>query len=440
MKLTAAPIGPRAVVQLELTRARRSRLQPPLSSLQPRLPLWRHSCISAADLCGPISRQTFATPAAPPSRTKTTNRNGPGMEPTVQRPEPDQRLRPRTRRPAPRRPCSADRRSPRPRLGEPVEAGRAGGLIQTPGGRAPRCNRSSKEPSAACIAARVRNVITGCPGATGGLPVCQQCPTAVTHEHCIASRPPAWLSRQPRRCVARGSCFCLPPMGGPDHRRRRRSAAVACLGHGRSPRASPPWRRSGSRSVAYAHTGLFTTEAAEELADHAVSARDRSPEAPASAYAFFVSSGSEAMATESALKLARQYFLEIGAAGSVTRFIARRVKAIMATHWARWPPAATSGAPRAVRGDPGGRRSSHVSPCFAYRGQRRARGRRRLCDPACRPSWTRRSSGPDPAERRGLRGRDGGGRRHAGLRGRRAGLFLGHAGGVRPARRAVDPG
>ena len=57
--------------------------------------------------------------------------------------------------------------------------------------------------------------------------------------------------------------------------------------------------------VAYAHTGFFSTEAAEALADLLVS------DAPAGiGHAFFVSGGSEAV--ESAIKLARQSFVETG--------------------------------------------------------------------------------------------------------------------------------
>ena len=80
-------------------------------------------------------------------------------------------------------------------------------------------------------------------------------------------------------------------------------AAVSALGH-----AHPDIIEAMHRQIdqcAYAHTGFFTTEAAEELAARLVAG------APAGiGGVYFVSGGSEAM--ETALKLARQYFYEAG--------------------------------------------------------------------------------------------------------------------------------
>ncbi len=91
-------------------------------------------------------------------------------------------------------------------------------------------------------------------------------------------------------------------------------AAVSCLGHGH-PEVTDAIKAQLDR-VAYAHTGFFSTEAAEELAELLVS------DAPAGiGHAFFVSGGSEAI--EAAMKLARQYFVEIGESGRAV-FIARR--------------------------------------------------------------------------------------------------------------------
>ena len=91
-------------------------------------------------------------------------------------------------------------------------------------------------------------------------------------------------------------------------------AAVSCLGHGH-PRVVEAVQRQVA-SLAYAHTGFFSSEPAEELADVLVGY------APGGlALAYFVSSGSEAC--EAALKLARQYFLEIGQPKR-THIIARR--------------------------------------------------------------------------------------------------------------------
>ena len=57
--------------------------------------------------------------------------------------------------------------------------------------------------------------------------------------------------------------------------------------------------------LAYAHTSFFTTQVAEELGDDLV---EHGP--PGISHVYFVSGGSEAM--EAALKMARQYFVEIG--------------------------------------------------------------------------------------------------------------------------------
>jgi adenosylmethionine-8-amino-7-oxononanoate aminotransferase len=91
-------------------------------------------------------------------------------------------------------------------------------------------------------------------------------------------------------------------------------AAVACLGHGNRRIADAVGRQAAS--MAYAHTGTFSSEPAEELA-HIV--LDGEP--GGLTHAYFCSSGSEG--TEAALKLARQYFVEIGQPRR-THFIARR--------------------------------------------------------------------------------------------------------------------
>ena len=91
-------------------------------------------------------------------------------------------------------------------------------------------------------------------------------------------------------------------------------AAVSCLGHGH-PEVIAAMREQLDR-VEYAHTGFFSSEAAEALAELLVA------DAPAGiGHAFFVSGGSEAV--EAAMKLARQYFVEIGEPERSV-FIARR--------------------------------------------------------------------------------------------------------------------
>ncbi|MGV3494568.1 MAG: aspartate aminotransferase family protein [Ramlibacter sp.] len=134
-------------------------------------------------------------------------------------------------------------------------------------------------------------------------------------------------------------------------------AAVSCLGH-----SHPDVLRAMHAQIdrlAYAHTSFFTTEVAETLADRLV----RTGPAGTS-HAYFVSGGSEAV--EAALKMARQYFLEIGQPER-TRFIARRQSyhgntlgalAVGGNEWRREPFA-----PLLMP-------VTHVAPCYPYREQR----------------------------------------------------------------------
>lgn len=133
-------------------------------------------------------------------------------------------------------------------------------------------------------------------------------------------------------------------------------AAVSCLGHGH-PEVLAAMHAQIDR-VAYAHTSFFTTEVGEQLADQLVRS------APAGmSHAYFVSGGSEAM--EAALKMARQYFVEIGQPGR-RHFIARRQSyhgntlgalAVGGNEWRR-----RQFAPLLIE-------VTHVSPCYAYRGR-----------------------------------------------------------------------
>ncbi|WP_341887335.1 aspartate aminotransferase family protein [Variovorax sp. YR752] len=131
-------------------------------------------------------------------------------------------------------------------------------------------------------------------------------------------------------------------------------AAVSCLGHGH-PEVLAAMHAQIDR-LAYAHTSFFTTEVAERLADTLVA------HAPAGiGHAYFVSGGSEAV--EAALKMARQYFVEIGQPQR-QHFIARR----QSYH------GNTLGA-LSVGGNEWRRRQfapllipvTHVSPCYEYR-------------------------------------------------------------------------
>jgi len=90
-------------------------------------------------------------------------------------------------------------------------------------------------------------------------------------------------------------------------------AAVSCLGHGH-PDVLAAMHAQIDR-LAYAHTGFFTSEVSEALAEQLARS------APAGLdQVYFVSGGSEAV--EASLKLARQYFVEIGQPER-TQFVAR---------------------------------------------------------------------------------------------------------------------
>ena len=134
-------------------------------------------------------------------------------------------------------------------------------------------------------------------------------------------------------------------------------AAVSCLGH--SDRAVIDAIKAQLDRMSYAHTAFFSSEPAEALADELVR------HAPAGIErVFLVTGGSEAM--EAALKLARQYFLEVGEPQR------KRVIARLQSYHGN-----TLGA-LAVGGNLARRRQfepllmpvSHVSPCYEYRGRR----------------------------------------------------------------------
>jgi adenosylmethionine-8-amino-7-oxononanoate aminotransferase len=134
-------------------------------------------------------------------------------------------------------------------------------------------------------------------------------------------------------------------------------AAVSCLGHGH-PRVFDAICRQ-VEELAYAHTGFFTSAPAEALADHQIAA------APAGLdKVFYTSGGSEAV--EAALKMARQYFVEIGQPQR-RRFIARR----QSFHGNTLGTLAVGGnAWRRKQFEPLLFEAEHVSPCYAYRGRR----------------------------------------------------------------------
>ena len=134
-------------------------------------------------------------------------------------------------------------------------------------------------------------------------------------------------------------------------------AAVSCLGHGHPDVIAA--MHAQIDQLAYAHTSFFTTQVAEELADLLIDT------APAGmSHVYFVSGGSEAV--EAALKMARQYFVEIGQPQR-QHFIARRQSyhgntlgalAVGGNEWrrAQFKPILID--------------VTHVSPCYEYRDRR----------------------------------------------------------------------
>ncbi|MFK7945749.1 MAG: aspartate aminotransferase family protein [Paracoccaceae bacterium] len=104
----------------------------------------------------------------------------------------------------------------------------------------------------------------------------------------------------PPVAVSGQGCF-LTDASGKRYLDASGGAAVSCLGHG--DRSVIEAVKAQLDQLAYAHTGFFTSEPAEKLAEMLIT---RAPKGLDRVY--FVSGGSEA--TEAAIKLARQYFVE----------------------------------------------------------------------------------------------------------------------------------
>ncbi|WP_116133364.1 aspartate aminotransferase family protein [Tropicimonas sp. IMCC34043] len=134
-------------------------------------------------------------------------------------------------------------------------------------------------------------------------------------------------------------------------------AAVSCLGHSH-PEVLEAMRAQMER-ISYAHTSFFTTDAAEDLADRLTGLAPDPLD-----YVYLVSGGSEAV--EAALKMARQYFVEIGQPQR-RHIIARR----QSYHGNTIGALATGGnAMRRAQFRPILPETHHVSPCYAYRDQK----------------------------------------------------------------------
>jgi hypothetical protein len=133
-------------------------------------------------------------------------------------------------------------------------------------------------------------------------------------------------------------------------------AAVSCLGH--SDREVRDAIKQQLDRLAFAHTSFFTNEPMEALAEDLIR---HAPSGMARVY--FVSGGSEAM--EAALKLARQYFVEIGEPGR------RHVIARRQSYHGNTLGALSAGGNlwRRKQFEPLLVDVTHVSPCYAYRGK-----------------------------------------------------------------------
>ncbi len=131
-------------------------------------------------------------------------------------------------------------------------------------------------------------------------------------------------------------------------------AAVSCLGHGHPDVLAALHKQLDT--LAYAHTGFFTTDVAERLADRLVA------DAPAGIdHVYLVSGGSEAV--EAALKMARQYFVETGEPQR-RHIIARR----QSYHGNTLGALATGGNEwRRAQFKPLLIETHHIDPCYAYR-------------------------------------------------------------------------
>ena len=157
--------------------------------------------------------------------------------------------------------------------------------------------------------------------------------------------------------AVRGEGVYLYDSNGREYIDASGGAAVSCLGHGHPDVLQA--MRAQLEKLAYAHSSFFTTDVAEKLAETLVE------NAPAGiSHAYFVCDGSEAV--EASLKMARQYFVDIGQPQR-RHLIARRQSfhgntlgalAVTGRDWNRAPFE-----PLLIR-------TTHVSPCYEYREKR----------------------------------------------------------------------
>ena len=170
--------------------------------------------------------------------------------------------------------------------------------------------------------------------------------TSVFHRTLQSTIPLAIGGEGPYLLDAKGNKY-LDASGG---------AAISCLGHQHPTVVDAIKEQAGK--LAYAHTGFFTSEPAELLAEMLV---ERSPGGIEKV--FFVSGGSEAI--ESALKLARQYFWDCGQPAR-HKIIARR----QSFHGNTLGALSVGGNEwRRSKFEPLLLDVGRISPCYAYRHQ-----------------------------------------------------------------------
>ncbi len=163
---------------------------------------------------------------------------------------------------------------------------------------------------------------------------------------------PRSISAPPVKAVSSEGCYIIDA-NGKRYLDGSGGAAVSCLGHGDPDVIAAI--KAQSEQLAFAHTGFFTSEPAEELADLLI---ENAPKGLDRVY--FVSGGSEAV--EAALKLARQYHLENGEPQR-EHIIARRQSyhgntlGALAAGGNQW---------RRQQFEPLLVNVSHISPCYEY--------------------------------------------------------------------------
>ncbi|MCP4487641.1 MAG: aspartate aminotransferase family protein [Gammaproteobacteria bacterium] len=153
-----------------------------------------------------------------------------------------------------------------------------------------------------------------------------------------------------------GSGVYLTDINGKQYLDASGGAAVSCLGHGDIEIIDAI--KAQLDRFEFAHTGFFTTEAAESLADLLIENAPQNLER-----VYLVTGGSEAV--EAAIKLARQYFIEIGQP-SKHKVIAR----LQSYHGNTLGALATGG--NMWRREPFSPLmidTTHIAPCYQYRGQ-----------------------------------------------------------------------